>query len=745
MTRNVWAVVALLLMATAGPAHGTASADSAIIEGIVVDAATGRPLPGALVRIVGLGRQDVSHEGGEFHLLNLPAGFHTVLFERLGYRREVRMVELTPRHRVELRVEMHASAIELPGIVVTGTPQERLGDQTVRPATVLSGHELSRNMDVTLAGTLQSQPGLTVTSIGPATGRPVIRGLGGDRVLVLEDGARLGDMSSTSGDHALSAEPLNAERIEVVRGPAALLYGGNAIGGVINVIRDEVPSSRPDRATGVLTMQGQTVNEGVAAGGAGQVGVGNLAVRGEASFRTAGDVATPRGTLDNTGLRTYSLAAGASHIGGSGHAGAAYRYYDSTYGIPGGFVGSHPFGVDVEMRRHALQAQAHLQRRAGPFSSFDASANYTNYHHRELEAADIVGTEFGVLTAAAELVGRHEGRGRFSSGALGTRFSWQDQQVAGMATPPTSEVTAALFVLEELDLGRTRLQGGARLDWHRITPRAAPNLPLAVTDRTRSFASVSASLGAIHAVTPRVGLGASIARAYRTPDTGELFSRGPHLAAYSFEVGNPELDAEIGHGIDVFIRIADDRFAGEFAVFRNAIDSYIYHRDTNVIEVETGLPIYQATGADAVVEGFEVNGSAEVARHVVLSGVLSYVRGTRTTDDEPLPMMPPVQGQLAARYDRPAFFAGATWRAAAAQQRVATQEFELTTPGHNIVDLEAGMRWVAFGRVQSLTARLQNLSDAVVLDHLSPIRERDTGRRAAGPGRNLGMIYRMIF
>src|SRR5690606_17934777 len=122
-----------------------------------------------------------------------------------------------------------------------------LGDQTVRPANVLSGQELTRRLDVTLASTLESEPGLAVTSVGPATSRPVIRGLGGDRVLVLEDGARVGDLSSSSSDHALSADPLNAQRIEVVRGPAALLYGSNAIGGVINLIREEIPTSVPEQ------------------------------------------------------------------------------------------------------------------------------------------------------------------------------------------------------------------------------------------------------------------------------------------------------------------------------------------------------------------------------------------------------------------------------------------------------------------------------------------------------------------
>jgi iron complex outermembrane recepter protein len=738
---------------TGHAAHGwgvaPASGDSATIEGMVVDGATGRPLPGTLVRVVGIGRQDVTHEDGTFHLLNVPAGWHTVLFERLGYRREVRSVEVTPLHRLELNVEMRPSAIELPGIVVTGSPQPILGEQAVRPATVLSGQDLARRMDVSLAATLQAQPGMAATSVGPATGRPVIRGLGGDRVLVLEDGARVGDLSSSSPDHALSVEPLNAERIEVVRGPTALMYGSNAIGGVINVIRDEVPSALPHRPAGTLTLQGQSANVGVGAGGSGQLGLGSMVLRGEGSYRSAGDLRTPHGVLENTGLRTFSLAAGAAHVGDDGHVGAAYRYYDNAYGIPGGFVGSHPFGVDVEMRRHSVQAQAHLRRRLGPYSSVDVHANYSNYYHRELEAADIIGTEFGLLSAAGELVARHAGRGLRSSGALGTRIAWQDFQAAGMETPPTHEVAAALFAIEELGAGRVRVQGGVRLDWHRITPRPTQGVPLGPTDQVRSFASVSASLGALYQLAPWLSTGASLARAYRTPDTAELFSRGPHLAAYSYEVGNPGLQAEVGHGLDAFVRLAGERVTGEVTLFRNALDNYIYYRDTGEREPETQLPIWRATGTDAVLDGFEVAGSAEILRYLVVSGVASYVRGTRAADDAPLPLIPPLHGQVGARYDRPSYFAGLAWRGAAAQERVATDEFEPATPGYAVLDLEAGLRWVALGRVQSVTVRVENATNDVVYDHMSRIRERDTGsggeRRAPGPGRGVSMVYRMVF
>ncbi|HEX6135124.1 MAG TPA: TonB-dependent receptor [Longimicrobiales bacterium] len=724
---------------------GPVENDSATVEGVVLDAATGRPLPGTLVRVVGTSRQDVTHEGGEFHLVNLAPGHHTILFERLGYRREVREVDLAANESVLLRVHMTSSAIELPGIVVTGMTRAGLGEQSVRPANVLSGQELARRLDVTLAATLDSEPGLAVSSVGPATARPVIRGLGGDRVLVLEDGARVGDLSATSSDHALSVDPLNAQRIEVVRGPAALLYGSNAIGGVINLIRDEVPSALPEQARGMVSLQAQSVNRGLAGGASAESGWGALAFRGEGSFRQAGDLDTPRGDLENTELRTYSLSAGISRVAQSGHFGLAYRYYDNAYGIPGGFVGAHPEGVDVEMRRHALHGEARLERPVGPLSTIELDGKYTHYYHRELEDEGIIGTEYGLLSAAGEVIARHDALGPFASGATGVRVGWEDFAAGGESrTPPSKEYSAAFFLLEELGIGRLRLQGGARFDWHRIEPLDTET-DFDIGDvRTRTFSSVSGSLGVLFEPAEGLGIGASIARAFRTPETGELFSQGPHLAAYSFEVGNPDLDAEVGVGADVFLRVNRARFHAELAGFRNALDSYIYYRDTGSLS-PSGLPVYQATGTDAVLTGLEASAGLEPFTHFVLNATLSYVRGTITDTDEPLPMIPPLRGQLALRYEQPAFFAGATWRAAAQQDRVATDQFETATQGYNVLDADLGVRWTSFGRVQSATLRIDNVTDELVYDHLSRIRDRDTNERVPGPGRSASMTYRIVF
>lgn len=729
------ALLIVLLFAFAAPA-AAAVPDSASVTGLVLDAGTRHPLPGAVVRLVSLNRQEITHENGEFHFNNVPHGRYTLLIERIGYRRELRDVMVEVGATVRLRVELQVSAIELPGLVVTGTVGTRLGDQAVRPVDVLAGQELARKLELSVAATLQREPGLASSSMGPATARPIIRGLSGDRVLILEDGARTGDLSSASSDHALAVDPLNAQRMEVVRGPTALLYGSNAIGGVVNVIRDQVPSSVPDRPTGSVTVQGESVNDGIAAGGVGNIGLGGLALRAEGSYRDAGSVSTPRGTLENSQLRTWNLAAGAGVAGTWGNAGASFRYFDNTYGVPP----VEEEGVSIAMKRYGAQLKSDLHGHVGPYEHFTINGAFTDYQHQELEEDGAVGTEYELTTAALDLVARHDRAGPFSNGAIGARVDWQDYAAGGSTeTPPAREYGIAGFLLEELDAGHLRLQGGVRYDLRRVEPREADYESEIGAIRTRTFASVTASFGALYGLSRALQLGASVARAYRTPGIAELFSEGPHLASYSFEVGNPDLKAETGLGVDAFLRVRHERLNGEVAVFRNQLDNYIYYRNTGAASAE-GLPIYQATGSDALLTGIEASAEWALLPHVVLDGVASYVRGDYESDagDRPLPMMPPLHGQVNLRYERPAWFLGIGWEGAAEQDRVEAPETR--TAGYGVLNATTGYRFQAWHRVHSITVQAENLTDALYFNHLS--RTKDLFPEA---GRNVSLVYRVIF
>jgi iron complex outermembrane recepter protein len=728
-------LIALIVLPQAAAAQRL-SADSATVEGQVVDAQSGSPLPATLVRVLELGRQDLTHGDGEFHLINLPAGRFTLVVERLGYRRHVQAITLARGQTLELRIALQASAIELPGFVVTGTIAPRLGDETVRPTTVLAGKKLSRSLDATVAGTLRNEPGLAMASMGPATGRPVIRGLGGDRVLILEDGARTGDLSATGSDHAVSVDPINALRMEVVRGPAALLYGSNAIGGVVNVIRQEIPTSLPDRATGSVSMQAQSANRGVAAGGSAETTSGTLSLRAEGSIRDAGDLRAPDSRLVNSWMRSHSVAVGGSRVEPWGHAGVSYRFLDSSYGIPA-FEQGHAEGVEIEMKRHVVNLDSRIRLDAGPFRALETRAGYVRYHHRELEDEGIVGTEFGLLTSSAEVVARNDSFGPFSGGAVGARVQWQDYASIGVGTPPVNEWWLAGFLLQELELNRFSLQFGGRYDWHRVLPRNGETRFDIGDIRARSFGSVSGSMGGLYALGSGLHLGASVARAYRTPGITELFSDGPHLAAFSYEIGNPELAAETGLGLDITLRLTRDEVHGEVAAFRNRLNNYIYYQRTEETS-PGGLPVYRASGTDAVMTGVEASIEWNVLRNVVVDGVISHVRGTNLTEDRPLPFIPPLSGTLGTRYDRPSWFVGGQWRWSSAQDRVG--EFEQPTAGYNVFDADAGVRLVALGRIHTLTVRGENLTDVLHRDHLSRVKAI-----MPQPGRNVSLVYRLAY
>ena len=729
-----------------------------VVTGVVVDSATGRPLAAAQVRLVGASRAEATHDDGTFRFASVPPGVQTVAVQRLGYAPVVRAVQVRDGETTELRVAMVASAAQLNTVVVTGTVGERLGQELLSPTSVLSGAELDRNLGATLAGTVEREPGVSVVSTGPNTARPVIRGLGGDRILLLEDGQRPGDLSSTSGDHAVAIEPLTAQQVEVVRGPMSLLYGPNALGGVVNVVREEVPTTAPEHPHGMLSLEGASANRGLTAGGYGTAGIGRVAVRGEASIRDAGDLRTPRGDLANTASRTYNLSGGAALTGDWGHAGASYRYYDSEYGIPGGFVGSHPEGVNVAMRRHMVRADAERET-GGTFGSVHANASFTHYEHEELEEGGEIGTSFGQDLAVADVVARHDAVGRLAQGAVGARAQWRDVVTGGsLRTPNTRDYTLAAFAIEELALGPVRLQGGLRYDWSRYEPQEESFVRVGgarIPALARDFQALSGSLGVLWTAREWLSVGGSVARAYRTPDFNELYSDGPHLAANSYDVGDPRLVKETGVGADLFARVRAGGLQAEVAAFRNDLRNFIYLRNTGELGRQGGRYKFQYSNTDARLTGVEGDVQLSVTERWVLDGTLSLVRGdvvgaigtlppdpVRGLEERPasryLPFMPPLNGRVGARYETPRWFAGTSVRLADRQDRLG--DFETETAGYGVLDLDAGLRLMLGGRLHSLTLRVDNALDREYREHLARTKEI-----MPQTGRDVSLLYRLMF
>lgn len=718
------------------------------IEGIVRDADSSEPLAGALVSVEGTARMAVTHGDGTFHIPVPGPAIYTVRVERLGY--QTMSLEMDASREEVLLVELDANPITLPGVVVTGSLVARAANEALRPTTVFAGEDLQRRLAGSLAETLVSEPGLAVTSMGPGSAQPVIRGLSGDRILMLEDGERVGDQFASGPDHATALDPSSARRIEVIRGPGAILYGSNALGGVINVVRDDVPSSVPHHLTGAFTLQGQSVSN--AASGSLNATYGltdHIAGRLEFTRRTGGDLKTPVGTLKNTSTDLLEFSGGTSWVDDWGHAGATFRYYDNDYGIPGGFVGGHEAGVRVEMERTATRLRG-LFRPGGAFETIEIDAGHTWYQHKEIEPPDILGTLFDRQTVSGEILARHASWGPFSSGGVGSRASWESFGFGGgLHTPNSTHTSLAVFALEEVDLEPVRLEAGFRYDWARARPHREDPSSAIGHIRTRSFAAASGSVGALARVTTNLTVGASLARAFRTPSINELYSEGPHLAAYAFEVGNPSLDTERGTGIDLFARVTANRLNAEMTLFRNSISGYVFPLETGELS-RVRLPIFQFHGEDAVLTGLESAIEWAVVGDLTVEAVASYVRGRVAAKREhqhdvgqlrtlgALPLIPPLQGRFAVGYAPRDWFVEAETRVAARQDR--TGPFESATDGYIVFDLSAGIRITVRGRLNVITVRGENLGNTEYRNHLSRVKEI-----MPEAGRSISVAYRVVF
>lgn len=760
--RSRYFTAALAVVFSLGTVAAPAAAqERGSIIGSVVDAQSQEPLAATRVELVEAHRVEMTREDGLFAFPALAPGTYTLTVDRIGYAPLRATIEVKAGATSSRTMAMRVAAIQVDEIVVTGTIGERAGQDVLSATSVLRGAELERKLNGTVAATLADEPGVAVTGIGPTTARPVIRGLGGDRIVMLEDGVRSGDMSSTSSDHAVAIDPLTAQRIEVVRGPMSLLYGSSALGGVVNVVREEIPASLPEHVHGALIAQGESVNRGTTGGAFAVLPVGPWALRLEGTARRSGDVQTPAGTLENTDARTWNAAVGVGRQLGSAHIGASYRFFDSFYGIPGGFVGGHEQGVDVDMERHNARAELDLHDVA-IFDEIRTTGSFTAYQHSEIEDNGEIATFFSQDVGALNVLGTHRGFGPVSTGAIGVAAQYRDIRTGGeLRTPSTYDYNAAVFAVEELGRGPLRVQAGARFDFAHYEPRDTTAYVFVggtrVPVRAREFGSLSGSLGVLYAFSEPLRIGVSVARAYRTPDFNELYTNGPHLAANSFDVGDPALGEETGFGVDAFVRYTDPRVRAELAAFRNQLDGYIFPSSRGRAEVGTsgGRPRFQYTNEDARFIGAEGSIEWNAAPRVIVEAVGSLVQAAFISPRADIPefldgdtvftpasmrppLIPPPNGRIAFRYETPGWFLGTGARLAAEQQR--TGDFETPTAAYAVVDLTGGVRILHNGRMHTVTVGVDNALDAEYRDHMSRIKDL-----MPQPGASVSVLYRLAF
>jgi iron complex outermembrane receptor protein len=728
-----------LLLSVAAPlaAQSPQAADS--IRGRLLHANSLAPVSGGIVFVEETRSETRSAIDGSFALRGLADGTYHLVITATGFtpgRVEV-VAKGSAAATIDfmLQPELHYTE------VVSVSPQTRDQFEAYQATSVLAGQDLAIELEGNLASTVTSQPGVAERAFGPGPTRPVIRGFDGDRVVVLEDGQRMGDLSSQSGDHGVNSNPAAASRVEVVRGPSTLLYGSNAIGGLVNVISELIPTTPVVGTSGrFLADFGSAAWEGGAAADV-STGVGAFVLHAGGAARGSGDTHTPEGVVDNTQSKSVLGNVGLSWTTQKSYFGGSYQYDKFRYGIPVVEDGQ----VELDPRRHSMTVRGQSQDLDGLVSSVRGTFAHRRYRHDEIVGGEI-GTRFKNDTSEFDLLASHRPFGHLT-GTLGATGMVRAFSSAGeeALSPPVDQGNVALFTYQELTWPHVTLQFGARYDHTVYSPEGGL--------RPRTFDEASGSAGVLFRPTEGTTLAVSVARAVRPPALEELYFFGPHPGNFAFEIGNPDLAAERNLGVDIAFRWRAPRVSGELTFFRNDVNDYIYRNPISEEEFDERyghdaeeheghghdeFPFVEFLGGDAVLQGFEGHADFHVTQRFILEAGFDMVRAELSETSEPLPRIPPMRFQTGVRYQRDAFQSGGSIAFVSKQDRVFGDE--TPTDGYTLLKLFASYAFKLDATVNTITARLDNATNELYRNHLSYVKDY-----VAEAGRSFRLIYSVDF
>ncbi|MDK6076382.1 TonB-dependent receptor domain-containing protein [Massilia varians] len=664
---------------------------------------------------------------------------------------------------------LQADPDTVPTVVVSASALGVVSDDMITPVTSLGGGELVRVRESTLGETLANQPGINSSHFGAGASRPVIRGMDGPRVKILSDGAEVQDASTISPDHAVGFEPVLAERIEVLRGPSALTYGGGAVGGVVNILDRKIPTRVPEKGVeGSLEARANSVAREKT--GAFEVtgGSGNFAVHAEGVKRDAGEYRVGKGwdegkRVPGSYKDTESGTVGLSWVGERGYLGAAYTKERTEYGIPGHnheFESCHPHGdhlhcgghdnhddhaghdhdhehgheevpvVKLDSDRWDLRGE--YRNPLPGFAKARLRASLTDYRHDELEEG-VVATSFMNKAHDARVELEHNPVAGWR-GVVGAQTTRRDFRTEGdeAYVPPTVTRKHAVFVTEEYKLDNWRFEAGARHEWQDIRVDSA-------TQRDTDARGTSVALGAVWKFQPQYSLRAGIARSHRLPTSEELYADGVHLATATYEIGNQNLGKETSNNIDLTLRKFEGNTTFSLSAFHNRVDNYIY---AHTLDNHEGFQLVEYAQRDATFTGLE--GELRHKFSKIVEGTLfgDYVRarfdGGSGEGSRNIPRIPAHRIGVRLNADWQAWHGMAELVRVGKQDKVA--EFEGTTGGYNMLNLGTHYTTRIGGVPAQLYARINNLTNELAFSHTSFIKEA-----APLPGRNITAGLRFIF
>ncbi|WP_308515686.1 TonB-dependent receptor [Sphingomonas flavescens] len=663
-------------------------------------------------------------------------------------------------------------------IVITGT-KRRAGD-VLGNVSVLDAEELAHDLKPSIGDTLADLPGVSASSFGPSSSRPILRGEQGERAPILVDGIGSLDLSASDPDHAVTINPLTAERIEVLHGPGALLYAPSAVAGVVNVIDGRIPRRHPDEVDGdVLLNYGSAANERSANAGIdaplGKKFVAHVdgayskyddlhvggyllsePLRKQALASTDPDIralADLKGKLPNTSGRTDDAAAGVAYVDGDWNVGLSVSHHDSKYGVP------IRFSLDPAVEAEAPTIDAHQNRLdarvnapiGGFFKLFEFRGGLSKYHHAELDPSGAVGTRFysngGEMRA--DLVQTERGGW---GGTTGVQYLSQDARIRGdeKYLPDSRKKNVGLFTVQSIEAGKVRLEAAGRVDFADLTAKSDPLIAGLVADAgsnslvgtvpfSRKFTAVSGSVGANYEFLPGWRAGLSISHSERAPSIGELYAFGPHGGSEQFIIGDPNLKLERSNGAELSLHRTVGPVHIQGSVYYSRFSNFIFQAPTGAIE--DGLPVYDHLQGKAKYYGFELESDVKFGKalgidwggEITTDAVRAKIKGFGNAPEIPpfrvLAGLTGTRGQVDGRIEV---------ERTSSQNKAAPNE--TTTPGYTLVN--ASFDWHPYAANPELTLSLtaNNIFDVEARRHASDLKDY-----APLAGRDIRLTARLGF
>ena len=760
---------------------GAQGVDAAgVVEGTVIMAETGDPLHGAVVLIVELGLSTSTGEDGSYRFDRVPPGSYDVI-AHLGsiFTEAARRISVTAGGTVtvdfalELRVLKHE-------IIVSASGKEETAFTSFQSVESLDSFDLGENAATSLGEALDHRVGTGIAkrSFGPGSARSIVRGFDGDRVLVMEDGIRTGTLSSQSGDHGEVINTSQIDRIEIVKGPATLLYGSNAMGGTVNAVsRHHEMHRHPHQGLrGFVSGSAGSTNALGGASAGFEYGHGKWMMWGQGGGIRAGDYTAPvQGEIFNSRSRTANGGGGFGWYGGKTYISLDVKYDKGSYGVPFAeeFHGGHGEEEDehdvegehdekgeehdeheeeidritLDSRRQNYRFSWGLRDLGPAIENFVLKLNYTDWSHDEVEffegGESAVGTQFDNRQFIY--------RGEFEQqvkGAMTGRFGFwglqRDYDVKGVEalSPPVDQTAFAAFALEELNFEPIKFQFGGRLESNRYTPAFAQRGSVAGLEdeiepaRKRTFTGGSAAAG-LHAGLWQGGaFVANYAHSHRAPALEELYNFGPHRGNLAFEIGDPNLKAETGNGFDLSLRHDAGRTRAHANFFYYGFNNFVFPFSTG--EIEDGLRVVEFTQLDARFVGAEVGVDVGLHRSLWLNLGADYVNAKETVLHTPLPRIPPLRGKVGL--DLHLGNLSVKPELIVVNQQHLNFSGETRTPGYAVINLKASYIIPQQHFAHQFSVNIFNIGDRLYRNHSSFIKDL-----APEIGRGVRVAYTVRF